>query len=176
MFKKYTILDHDICKFKYNEIKGRLAEHIIQEMLIQFGLEIFKFGMENTLPRMVRLVHRKSKNSEEKFIRNMPDFVMYNPKTEHFYLLEVKFRKKGIFTQKDFNEFKKKYPKEDIYLALVSVEQIIFYKILKDDVKLSEGFEPHKILELETDISIFKKEELCNFYQEVVGKFFMNLE
>src|SRR6187399_1552544 len=81
--------DHN---FRYNMIKGRIAETLIQELFLSLDYNVFRYGMENTIPGIMELL--KGVRSDVALeIRRMPDFVMQNPKTKDVYFIEVKFRK-----------------------------------------------------------------------------------
>lgn len=101
-------------------IKGRIAETLIQELFLSLGYNVFRFGMENTIPGIMELL--KGVRSDVALeIRRMPDFVMQNPKSKEVYFVEVKFRASGGFSKKDIP---KNYPYENAYIVLVSKKHI----------------------------------------------------
>jgi hypothetical protein len=106
--------------YRYNMIKGRIAETLIQELFLSLGYNVFHYGMENTIPGIMRLLKGvKSEVATE--IRRMPDFVVQNPKTDEAFFIEVKFRKSGEFLPKDLP---KDYPYGNAYIILVSKKHI----------------------------------------------------
>lgn len=106
--------------YRYNMIKGRIAETLIQELFLSLGYNVFRYGMENTIPGIMELL--KGVRSDVALeIRRMPDFVMQNPKTKEVYFIEVKFRASGEFKFKDLPE---NYPYENAYIVLVSKRHI----------------------------------------------------
>lgn len=101
-------------------IKGRIAETLIQELFLSLGYNVFRYGMENTIPGIMELLKGvRSEVAQE--IRRMPDFVMQNPKTKDVYFVEVKFRANETFSLKDLP---KGYPYENAYIILVSKKRI----------------------------------------------------
>lgn len=106
--------------FRYSMIKGRIAETLIQELFLSLGYNVFRYGMENTIPGIMELLKGvKSEVAEE--IKRMPDFVVQNPKTDEVFFIEVKFRANETFVQKDLP---KDYPYENAYIVLVSKKHI----------------------------------------------------
>lgn len=105
--------------YRYNMIKGRIAETLIQELFLSLGYNVFRYGMENTIPGIIELL--KGVRSDVALqIRRMPDFVIQS-KTKDVYFIEVKFRANGEFTKKDLP---KDYPYTNAYIILVSKKHI----------------------------------------------------
>jgi len=73
----------------HNLIKGRIAETIISELFLSLGFQVFKYGMENTIPGIMELL-KGVKDDVAMEIKRMPDFVVYKDSRAHF--IEVKFR------------------------------------------------------------------------------------
>lgn len=118
-FEQKGLSDKDR-NFRYGMIKGRIAETLIQELFLSLGYNVFRYGMENTIPGIVDLL--KGDNSDvAQEIRRMPDFVVQNPKTKAVHFIEVKFRAKGEFKH---NDLPKNYPYENAYILLVSKKHI----------------------------------------------------
>jgi hypothetical protein len=106
--------------YRYGMIKGRIAETLIQELFLSLGYNVFRYGMENTIPGIMELL--KGVRSDVALeIRRMPDFVMQNPKTKDVYFIEVKFRASGEFKPSDLP---KDYPYNNAYIVLVSKKHI----------------------------------------------------
>jgi hypothetical protein len=115
--------------YRYNMIKGRIAETLIQELFLQLKYFVFRYGMENTIPGVMDLLKGvKSEVAEE--IKRMPDFVVQNPKNGEVYFVEVKFRASEKFA---FNDLPKGYAWENVYFIIVSKKHIkcITYHELK---------------------------------------------
>ena len=106
--------------FRYGMIKGRIAETLIQELFLSLGYNVFRYGMENTIPGIMELLKGVRSDVAEE-IKRMPDFVMQNPKTNEVYFVEVKFRASGEFKLKDLA---KNYPYTKAYIILVSKKHI----------------------------------------------------
>lgn len=106
--------------YRYNMIKGRIAETLIQELFLSLGYNVFRYGMENTIPGIMELLKGvKSEVAEE--IKRMPDFVIQNPKTAEVFFIEVKFRSSENFNLKDLP---KGYPYDNAFIILVSKKHI----------------------------------------------------
>ena len=102
-----------------NMIKGRIAETLIQELFLKLGYNVFRYGMENTIPGIMTLLKGiKSEVAEE--IRRMPDFVVQN-KTGEVFFVEVKFRANKTFK---FKDLPKDYPYYNAFIILVSKKHI----------------------------------------------------
>jgi hypothetical protein len=106
--------------YRYNMIKGRIAETLIQELFLSLGYNVFRYGMENTIPGIMELL-RGVRSDVALEIRRMPDFVMQNPKTKEVHFIEVKFRAKGEFSLKNLP---KNYPFTNAYIIVVSKKHI----------------------------------------------------
>ncbi|MBP6740155.1 MAG: hypothetical protein KA146_09190 [Leptospiraceae bacterium] len=109
-------------KKKYTEsiIKGRIAETLIQELFLNLGYSVFRYGMENTIPGIMTLL-KGVKSETAKQIRRMPDFVIQHTKTGEVFFIEVKFRANEEFSRKNLP---KDYPYENAYIILVSKKHI----------------------------------------------------
>jgi len=120
--KKVTIsgLDDKERNFRYNMIKGRIAETLIQELFLSLGYNVFRYGMENTIPGIMDLL-KNVRTDVAQDIRRMPDFVVQNPRDNKVYFIEVKFRASGEFKLKDLP---KNYPYQNAYIVLVSKSHI----------------------------------------------------
>jgi hypothetical protein len=106
--------------FRYGMIKGRIAETLIQELFLSLGYNVFRYGMENTIPGIMELL-KGVRSDVAQEIRRMPDFVMQNPKSKDVYFVEVKFRASGEFK---INDLSKDYPYKNAYIVLVSKKHI----------------------------------------------------
>lgn len=99
-------------------IKGRIAETIVEELFKSLGFQVYKYGMENSIPGIAGLLSG-IKDDVATSIRRMPDFVIFKDKRAHF--LEVKFRKSGKFSLKDLD---KDYPYHNALILLVTKDHI----------------------------------------------------
>ena len=121
--------------YKENMIKGRIAETLIEELFLSLNYPVFRYGMENTIPGVMKLL-RSVRSDVADNIRRMPDFVIRNPNTNQVYFVEVKFRKSEEFR---FKDLPKDYPFENCYFILVSKTHIkcITYQELKDGKEIT---------------------------------------
>jgi len=106
--------------YRYNMIKGRIAETLIQELFLSLDYNVFRYGMENTIPGIMELL-KGVRSDVAQEIRRMPDFVVQEPNSKQVFFIEVKFRASGEFKLKDLP---KNYPYENAYIILVSKKHI----------------------------------------------------
>jgi hypothetical protein len=159
--EKETGLSDKERAYRYGMIKGRIAETLIQELFLSLGYNVFRYGMENTIPGIMELL-KGVRSDVAQEIRRMPDFVMQNPKTKDVYFVEVKFRASEEFSLKNLP---KNYPYENAYIILVSKKHIKCITV----AELQEGKEitptsqnylgKRKEFDLEKEVII----DFCNF-------------
>jgi len=106
-------------KFQENMIKGRIAETLIEELFLAMGYNVFRYGMENTIPGVMKLL-KGVRGDVADSIKRMPDFVVQDKKGE-VYFIEVKFRASETYTKDDLP---KNYPYFNAYIVLVSKKHI----------------------------------------------------
>lgn len=106
--------------YTYSMIKGRIAETLIEELFLSLGFNVFRYGMENTVPGVMELL-KGIKNDVATNIRRMPDFVVQHPKNKEVYFVEIKFRRSEIFKKSDLSE---DYPYKNCYFIIVSKKHI----------------------------------------------------
>jgi hypothetical protein len=105
-------------KFSKDVIKGRIAETLIEQLFLSMDYEVYRFGMENTVPG---LAHGLSDYGEvATFIRRMPDFIIKD-KNGKVSFIEVKYRANKEFI---LDESKGKYPFNDVYFIILSKNTI----------------------------------------------------
>jgi len=105
--------------FQENMIKGRIAETLIEELFLAMGYNVFRYGMENTIPGVMKLL-KYIRGDVADSIKRMPDFVVQD-KNGEVYFIEVKFRASETFTRDDLP---KNYPYYNAYIVLVSKKHI----------------------------------------------------
>jgi len=105
--------------FQENMIKGRIAETLVEELFLAMGYNVFRYGMENTIPGVMKLL-RGVRGDVADSIKRMPDFVVQDKKGE-VYFMEVKFRASETFT---LNDLPQNYPYFNAYIVLVSKKHI----------------------------------------------------
>ena len=153
----------------YNRIKGRIAETIIEELFHSLGFQVFKYGMENTIPGIMELL-KGVRDDVAMEIKRMPDFVVFKENRAHF--IEVKFRANEIFKIKEI-EKNGQYPYLNALIVIVSRQHIkcISFQELKNGKEISPNC--HNYLgnrtEFETD-----KEKIIEYCKYAV-KFFENV-
>jgi len=153
----------------YNLIKARIAETIIEELFLSLNFQVFKYGMENTIPGIKELL-KGVKDEVALEIKRMPDFVVFKDGKAHF--IEVKFRKNESFKLQDLEE-KGEYPYENALIVLVSKKHIkcISFQELKKGKEITPTCFNYlgKRKEFETD-----NEKIINYCKYAV-KFFENV-
>ena len=152
----------------FNMLKGRVAEALVEELFVSLGYQVFRYGMENTIPGIMQTL-RGVKNDTVMHIRRMPDFIVQ--KEQSILFIEVKFRKSGIFTLKDSGE---DYPYDDAYIVVVSKKHIkcITVKQLKEGKEVTP-----KTRNYLGSLEAFKqdKDKIIDFCEFAV-KFFENVD
>lgn len=147
--------------YKEGMIKGRIAETLIEELFLSLKYNVFRYGMENTVPGIMKLL-KGVRSDVADDIRRMPDFVVQHPNTKDVYFIEVKFRASEKFA---FKDLPKNYPFENAYFILVSKKHIkcITYEELKAGKEVSPTSKNYlgsrKEFDLEKEVII----DLCNF-------------
>ena len=106
--------------FRYNMVKGRVAETLIQELFLSLGYNVFHYGMERSVPGIAELL-RTNSSPVSKEIRSMPDFIMRDPRNGEVYFVEVKHRANGKFSYKELD---KDYPWKNAFFIVVSKKHI----------------------------------------------------
>jgi len=151
-------------------IKGRIAETIVEQLFISLGFQVFKYGMENSIPGITDLL-KGIRGDVSKNIRQMPDFVVFKDKRAHF--IEVKFRKNGCLSLKDIESYGD-YPFENALFVLVSTKHIkcISYKELKEEKNISEKTKNW----LGDRNEFITDKELIKEYCKYATKFFENVD
>lgn len=150
-------------------IKGRIAEALIEELFLTLKYNVFRYGMENTVPGVMKLL-KGVRSDVANDIRRMPDFVIQNTNTNEVYFIEVKFRTSEEFSIRDIP---KDYPYENCYFIIVSKKHIkcISYNELKKGEEITPTSKNYlgsrKEFKLDKNVII----NFCNF----ATKFFENV-
>ena len=121
--------------YKVGMIKGRIAETLIEELFLSLDYNVFRYGMENTVPGIMELL-KGVRSDVATNIRRMPDYVIQHRKTKEVFFIEIKFRANEEFKKSDLP---KDYPYENCYFIIVSKKHIkcITYKELMDGKKVT---------------------------------------
>lgn len=155
--------------YHYNMIKGRIAETLIQELFLSLKFNVFRYGMENTIPGIMELL-KGVRTDVAKDIKNMPDFVVQDPRSNSVYFVEVKFRAAETFK---ISDLPKEYPYTNAYIILVSKKHIKCVTV--DELKNGKEITPtcknylgsRKEFDLDKEVII----DFCDF----AVKFFENV-
>lgn len=147
-------------RYKENVIKGRIAETLIEELFLYLGFNVFRYGMENTVPGIMKLL-RGVRSDVADTIRKMPDFVIQS-KNGAVFFIEVKFRANEEFSIDDIDE---DYPFENAFFVLVSKKHIkcLSYSELKAGKSITSSSQNYlgnrKEFELDKEVII----DFCDF-------------
>ena len=120
--------------FDYNMIKGRIAEALIEQLFVKLGYQVYRYGMENTIPGIMEEL-RGTGSEVGRVIRRMPDLVVARDGEAHF--IEVKFRGNGCFSIDDVGG---DYPFRDVFFIVVSRKHIkcLSYRELAAGERITE--------------------------------------
>ena len=156
--------------FTESMIKGRIAETLIEELFLKLKYNVFRYGMENTVPGIMNLL-KGIRGDVANDIRRMPDFVVQNPKTNKVYFVEIKFRKSGVFDKTE--KCLKNYPYTNAYFIVVSKKHIkcITYAELIEGKEVTPASKNYLGSRKEFDLD---KEVIIDFCKFAV-KFFENV-
>ena len=148
-----------------SSIKGRLAEAIIEELFIAMDYQVFRFGMESTVPGFSdRYLPKKGDVASQ--VRKMPDFIVVKESSIAF--VEVKYRTNGEFDFKEYYKNRGTYPYPNAYFILVTPKHIKAQKAaLLDDGKDFEYL--GNLKDFETDKEIIK--QYIEFCKNFLGNF-----
>ena len=159
--KKETGLNKKENKYRENMIKGRIAETLIEELFLSLDYNVFRYGMENTVPGIMNLLKGVRSDVADN-IRRMPDFVVQHPGRKDVYFIEVKFRASESFSKKDL---RKDYPFENAYFIIVSKKRIkcITYQELMDGKEVTPTSQNYLGRRKEFDLEKETIIDFCNF-------------
>ena len=142
LYKEENTLTDSGRNFIKQLVKGRVAETLIEELFLNAGYGVFRFGMENTVPGVVKYL-RYDKSDTATNIRRMPDFVIQR-KNQRPYFIEVKFRANEYFSIDDLKE--RDYPYKECLFIIISMKHIkcISYQELEAGDRISPEPENRK--------------------------------
>lgn len=164
-----TAVTHiDPTMYHYNMIKGRIAEAIVEEMFVKSQLDIYRFGMENMVPGILRRLKKSKSNIVTNQVRKMPDFIVQTARTVLF--VEVKYRRDGVIQYSKLQEEFEEFPYPECILIVVSKSKIYCTTIeqLKEIKELTPDPKYH-ILNF-PDFSLDK--DVVNYFEAIVLKAF----
>jgi hypothetical protein len=156
-------------KYKEGMIKGRIAETLIEELFLSLEFNVFRYGMENTVPGIMKLL-KGVKTDAAHIIRRMPDFVIQNPRTGDVFFIEVKFRANEEFSISDID---KDYPFENAFFIVVSTKHIkcLSYPELKEGKSITPSSYNYlgnrKEFELDKDVIIAFCDFAVKFFSDI---------
>ncbi|MBS3117549.1 hypothetical protein J4430_01570 [Candidatus Woesearchaeota archaeon] len=155
--------------YKEGMIKGRIAETLIEELFLSLDYNVFRYGMENTVPGIMELL-KGVRSDVATNIRRMPDYVIQHRRTKEVFFIEIKFRASEEFKKSDLP---KDYPYENCYFIIVSKKHIkcITYAELiegKEVTPTSKNYlGSRKEFDLDKDVIIDFCDFAVKFFSEV---------
>lgn len=155
--------------YKEGMIKGRIAETLIEELFLSLGYNVFRYGMENTVPGIMELL-KGVRSDVATNIRRMPDFVIQHPKRKDVFFIEIKFRADEEFK---FKDLPKDYPYKNCYFVVVSKKHIkcITYEELEQGKEITPNSKNYlgsrKEFELDKNVIIDFCDFAVKFFKEV---------
>ena len=154
-----------------NMIKGRLGEALIEGLFLDLGFNVYRYGMENTIPGIMKLLSGVRTDVANN-IRKMPDFVIQHPENKEVYFIEVKFRASESLKLSEFKD----YPYENCFFVLVSKKHIkcISYAELVSGKEISEKSTNYLGNRKEFIVKENDKEKIIE-YCDFAKKFFANV-
>lgn len=158
-------------KNTYSEgmLKGRMAETIIEEMLMSCGNKVYRFGYEAIVQNLVQIEGHFDVNSEVALkIRTIPDFIIVDKKGNTSFL-EVKFRWDGKLKETDIQRIKKIEKFWDSPIIFVCCYKKPYFRMSYPpyiDKKNELLFKPlNEIISLDVNVNKIEK------YEELVEKY-----
>ncbi|MBL7789393.1 MAG: hypothetical protein JNL75_06110 [Chitinophagales bacterium] len=134
--KKETGLNTKELEFRYNYIKGKIAEHIVEQLFIALGIDVYRYGVEHTVPQLLSYMRKNKQPNETSHIRNNPDFIIRIPKTDSIHFIEVKYRANGTISRKEIEESYNYPPNTFIILVTkTSIKSIKFIDLKENNAK-----------------------------------------
>lgn len=119
LFDDY-ILPKKRWNFCYKMIKGKLAETLIEQLFLSHKYNVYRYGMEHTLPGLGNSLSRNNSKTAKQ-IRSMPDLVVQHRIDKETYFVEVKFKANGSFSE---SELEKDYAYDNALIIVVSKKHI----------------------------------------------------
>ncbi len=156
-------------RYKEGMIKGRIAETLIEELFLSLKYNVYRYGMENTVPGIMDLL-KGVRGDVATNIRRMPDFVVQHPNTKEVFFIEVKFRANEEFNK---NDLPKDYPYENCFFIVVSKKHIkcITYNELIEGKEVNKKSQNYlgirKEFELDKSVIVDFCEFAVKFFNEV---------
>lgn len=152
-------LSENKSRFTDGMIKGRIAETLVEELFLSLDYNVFRYGMENTVPGIMKLL-KGVRGDVATNIRRMPDFVIQ--KDKEVFFVEVKFRASETFTKEDLPY---DYPFENAYFIIISKKHIkcITYKELMNGKEISPSTQNYLGNREEFDLDKKVIIDFCNF-------------
>lgn len=157
--------------FAMSLIKGRIAETMVEQLFVALNWKVYRYGMEHTVPEIMREDICNRDGFVAQTIRKMPDFVVQD-RNGNLFFAEVKFSK----SEGSHENFKKSlggYPR-DAYIIVVSKKHILSARIGdfidRGEKELTYFAKQREFNFSESDTEIIKK--FCGIIEKIVDEFY----
>ncbi len=111
-----------------NMIKGRIAESIVEQIFVEAGFNLYRYGIEHTFPSIMGKIKTDNSDKTSMQLRRMPDFVL--EKDGKVFFIEVKFRKE-VFPK----NYKNNNERENIINDYQNYSNVYFVVVSPDFIK-----------------------------------------
>ena len=149
-------------EFSERLLRGRIAETIVSQMLVEAGYKVYRYGYEGVLQDLIYQDMKKD-GTEEKKIRTMPDFIVIKDGIASF--VEVKFSVEGVPHSGKIKKLNEHWA--ETMLIYVCPEKPYFF--IGNIRELSQN--PNKLSVLSEDSVLSVSKEILNKYGQQLIKY-----
>jgi hypothetical protein len=149
-----------------NNLKGRIAEDVVEELFTQLNFKVYRFGAERVLSGLLNRENRfEGDKDTAKRISEMPDFII--TKDNHVYFIEVKYRGDAATNFRPPSDYA--YP--EAFIVVLSTLYPDYIKIQRAQ-KLLEGKDFVQLDEIEElDIAKNDVHQCIHIFKQTFGFF-----
>jgi hypothetical protein len=155
--------------FRFNLIKGQLAESIVQQLFTIHNYKVFPYGMENTIPGIIELLQGPKCDVYHQ-IRQMPDFIIQEKSSKRLFFIEVKYKADGHY---NYQLLKSPYIYEQGYVIVITKLHIKCLSV----AELKEGKEINKdcdnLLSNRTEFNLDSR--VVSHFTKIAQKFYKEM-
>lgn len=165
--------------YNHNDVvKGRIAETLVNELLRACGNKVFRFGYEAILQNLTQLEQIFQKDNETSdIIRSIPDFVVVNKNGEPIFV-EVKFRKIGMFYEKEIDFISSRVKYWNCKVILVS-PVVPYYRVFDtssfSNRKFFKDNAEIKFLPIDEVVEFHIKSKILEEFEQLVKKYYVDI-
>ena len=159
---KVALSDREL-NFKFQLLKGRIAENLMQELFLSEGYQVFKFGIENNLPYLLQQI--KGMGSHQALsLRVAPDLIIFEPISKGIHYVEVKFCSNGVYNLN---------PKINLDTYIACYPNTIFFIVSKHGILEVgiEQFRESRKIDLTDQENLISNRSIFNLRPKVIEQF-----